>query len=46
MWRAKGQKAILITANEPDIRLIVESISGEDYIILKMSDGEELVGYR
>ena len=38
-----NKKTILIADDEPNIRLLVSSMLGKDYIVLKASDGEEAI---
>jgi len=37
------KKKILIADDEPNIRLLVSSMLGKDYIVLKAADGEEAI---
>ncbi len=38
-----GKKKILIADDEQNVRLLVKSMVGKDYIVLEASDGEEAV---
>ena len=38
-----GKKKILIADDEPHIRLLVSSMLGKDYTVLKASDGQEAI---